>query len=186
MKKGKLLHNSLRKIQTVAVLLVLALVAGCMSSENTKAEKPTPIKTEKASISQPMEITQDDTCGRCRMKPAKYPQWQAQIIFKDGTMTPFEGNKCLFNFMNAMDQFDKSHTVGDVDKVLVKDFNTGEWLNGSDAYYVVGSKKMGPMGKELIPFSDQDSAMKFHEEYAGSVMLYSQIGPSILKALDMM
>jgi nitrous oxide reductase accessory protein NosL len=120
------------------------------------------------------------------MKPAKYPQWQSQIIFKDGYMTPFEGNKCLFNFMNAMEEYDKSHTPDDIDKVLVKDFSTGEWLHGPDAYFVVGSKKMGPMGKEIIPFADQDAAMKFHKEKGGSVMLYSQISPAILKALDMM
>lgn len=47
--------------------------------------------------------------------------------------------------------------------------------------YAAGSNIMGAMGKELIPFADQADAMKFRLEQGGSVMIYSQISPAVLK-----
>jgi nitrous oxide reductase accessory protein NosL len=117
------------------------------------------------------------------MYPARYPQWQSQIIFTDGTMTPFDGCKCMFNFMNGMANFDKAHTRNDVAVAWVKDFNSGKWINAEDAYYVVGSQKMGPMGKELIPFTDHMAAMQFHKEQGGTMMKYAEITSDVLKSL---
>ena len=65
----------------------------------------------------------------------------------------------------------------------VKDFNTGKWINAEDAYYVVSSKMMGPMGKELIPFTDHTAAMEFQKEQGGTLMKYSEVPPAILKTL---
>ena len=98
-------------------------------------------------------------------------------------MTPFDGCKCLFNFMFSMEQYDKSHSAEDIKVVFVKDFNTGEWLNAEGAHFVVGSDMMGPMGKELIPFADQAAAMKFHKEHGGSMMTYAEITPEVMKSL---
>jgi copper chaperone NosL len=84
-----------------------------------------------------------------------------------------------------MHEFDKNHSSDDVAIVWVKDFNSGYWINVVDAYYIVGSNTMGPMGKELIPFADQVDALKFNQEQGGSMMTYSQITPEVVKALGM-
>jgi nitrous oxide reductase accessory protein NosL len=185
MKKGDSKKVYPVRLLTACLLLLLAFMFGCATSGSQTAEKSSSQQSGEVTVHQPMEIPEDVSCGKCGMFPAKYPRWQSQIIFKDGTMTPFDGCKCMFNFISAMGEFDKTHTMDDVSAVWVKDFNSATWINAVDAYYVVGSNMMGPMGKEVIPFTDQSAAMKFHQEQGGSVMMYSQITPEVLKTLGM-
>jgi copper chaperone NosL len=183
MKKGSSHQMYWKRIFTVAISLILVTGVGCATSGNKTVEQSTATESAQTSTPQPMVIPQDVSCGKCGMYPAKYPRWQSQIIFKDGSMTPFDGCKCMFNFMSAMDNYDKAHSMDDVAAVLVKDFNTGKWINGADARFVVGSNMMGPMGKELIPFADQAAAMKLHNEQGGNMMGYAEITPEVLKSL---
>jgi hypothetical protein len=62
-------------------------------------------------------------------------------------MTPFDGCKCMFNFLMAVKKFDKTHSLEDVQVVWVKDFNSGAWINAVDAHDVVGSDMMGPWAR---------------------------------------
>lgn len=183
MKKGRLNHMYLKRFFTAAVFLVLAMLVGCVTSGSKTAEQSSASESSRISMVQPKVIAADVSCGKCGMYPANYPRWQSQIVFKDGSMTPFDGCKCMFNFMNSMDQYDKVHSWDDVTGVLVKDFNNGKWINAADAHFVVGSKMMGPMGKELIPFTDRAAAMKFHQEQGGNMMKYAEITPEVLKSL---
>jgi len=183
MKKGDSIKVYPERLMA-ACLVLLALMVGCATSGSQTAEQ-SPAAQSGEVAQQPMAIPEDASCGKCGMFPAKYPRWQSQIIFKDGKMTPFDGCKCMFNFISAMDQFDKIHSRDDVAAVWVKDFNSGSWINAADAYYVVGSNMMGPMGKELIPFANQADAMKFNQKQGGSMMMYSQITPEVLKTLGM-
>lgn len=171
------------KIITITFALILALVAGCAASGSKTAEQSSAAGSSQVARIQPMDIPQDVSCGKCGMYPAKYPRWQSQITYKDGTMTPFDGCKCMFNFMNAMAQYDKAHSRDDISVVWVKDFNSGKWVDAAAAHYVVGSSMMGPMGKELIPFADKAEAMKFHQEQGGAMMIYTDITPEVLKSL---
>jgi nitrous oxide reductase accessory protein NosL len=167
----------------VFVAILLSIFTACATSGDKAAEKSSAVETAQASMPEPMAISAGITCGKCGMYPARYPQWQSQIIFTDGTMTPFDGCKCMFNFMNGMANFGKAHTRNDVAVAWVKDFNSGKWINAEDAYYVVGSQKMGPMGKELIPFTDHMAAMQFHKEQGGTMMKYAEITSDVLKSL---
>jgi len=133
--------------------------------------------------SEPQEIPGDVSCGKCGMFPAKYPQWQSQIVFNDGTMTPFDGCKCMFGFMSNMGKYDPAHQSDDIANIWVKDFNTGAWLDAKKAHYVVGSDVMGPMGKELIPFADAASARNFQGKNGGQLAEYDAIGMETLKPL---
>ena len=183
MKKGSPYSIYLKRILAVSISLILAMSVGCATSGSKTAEQKSSTKSAQVAGSQPQVIQQGVSCGKCGMYPASYPRWQSQVIFKDGTMTPFDGCKCMFNFMSSMDQYDKAHTTDDVTAVWVKDFNSGKWMDGTKAHFVVGSKMMGPMGKELIPFADHAAAMKFHREQGGTMMMYTEITPEVLKSL---
>ena len=183
MNKGKSHHIYWKRILKSAVFFTLAMVVGCATSGSKTTEQTSATESARIAVSQPMIIPKDVSCGKCGMYPANYPRWQSQIIFKDGSMTPFDGCKCLFNFMFSMDQHDKAHSRDDVVVVWVKSFNSGEWMNAMDAHFVVGSNMMGPMGKELVPFADKAEAMKFHQEQGGDMMMYADITPEVLKSL---
>lgn len=185
MKKIKKQFQGSTKFLSLAFTLLLALMVGCATSGSKTAEQESSAGAGEMAILQPMEIPANVSCGKCGMYPAKYPRWQSQIVFKDGTMTPFDGCKCMFNFLFAMEKFDKARSRDDVSVMWVKDFNSGEWFNATDAFFVVGSNMMGPMGKELIPFADQASAMKFHQEQGGTMMQYTEINPEVMKGLGM-
>ena len=178
-------RNCLEKFLGGILALLLAAGIGCAAAEKKTAEQPAAAAAPQVAAKEAVKIPTDVSCGKCGMFPAKYPRWQSQVIFKDGSMTPFDGCKCMFNFLQAVEKYDKAHTAADVQVVWVKDFDSGAWINGSDAYYVVGSDMMGPMGKELIPFAENSAAMKFHQEHGGSMMRYGEITPEVLKGLGM-
>jgi copper chaperone NosL len=131
----------------------------------------------------PQDIPNDLTCGKCGMYPANYPQWQTQIIFTDNSMTAFDGCKCMFEFMQDMGQYDQTHTKDDIARIWVRDFNSGEWIDAKTAHFVIGSEVMGPMGKELIPFNDVNTAATFQKEHGGELAGFDAIGMETLKPL---
>lgn len=50
------------------------------------------------------------------------------------------------------------------------------WIPGHDAYFVLGSSKMGGMGAaEAVPFSTQSAALDFTATYGGTVMRMDDI-----------
>ena len=136
-----------------------------------------------AGQADPQIIPEELSCGKCAMFPASYPQWQSQVIFKDGTMSAFDGCKCMFGFIHNMSQFDTVHTRDDIAKIWVRDFNSGEWVDATAAKFVIGSSVMGPMGKELIPFKEQDAAAKFQQKNGGQLAGYDAITMETLKPL---
>ena len=161
------------KLLKLILPVVLLLVAGFISL-GQGAQEPS---------NSPQEIADDISCGKCGMFPARYPQWQTQVVFSDGFMVPFDGCKCMFGFLFKMGQHNKKHTSADVAAVWVREFKTGDWINAQQAYYVIGSSEMGPMGKELIPFSDAPSAESFQKEYGGDITRYDAISMETLKPL---
>jgi len=155
-------------ILLVTVSFFIAMVSISQGSQDTSA---------------PIEITDDISCSKCGMYPAKYPKWQTQIVFNDGEMAPFDGCKCMFGFLFKMSEYDKEHTSADIGAVWVREFNSGDWIDAKKAHYVVGSDEMGPMGKELIPFTDAGSAEAFQNKHGGHVALYDAISMETLQPL---
>ncbi len=151
------------------IIMVMAL-----SPVSSSAEQPGP-----------MTITEDMSCGVCGMYPAKFEKWQTQIIFTDGEMVPFDGGKDMFKFIHNMAEYDTDHSRDDIAAIWVREFTTGRWLDGRKATYVVGGKIMGPMGGELIPFGDVESAEDFRKANDGQIKHFSEISMADIKKLGM-
>lgn len=141
-----------------AFLLVLALAAAIQAGQ----EEPREISAEKA-------------CPVCGMYPHRYPDWHAQVIFTDGSMEAFDGGKCMFRFLLNMEKFAPGRTAGQIAAIKVRDFAGAAWIDGTTAHYVVGSREMGPMGRELIPFATRAAAEEFRKTKGGSVKVYGEI-----------
>ena len=164
--------RNLSQTPTLILLITISLFIAMVSISQGSQDAPAPI-----------EIVEDISCGKCGMYPAKYPQWQTQIVFNDGEMASFDGCKCMFGFLFKMSEYDKIHTSADVGAVWVREFNTGNWIDAKKAHYVIGSGEMGPMGKELIPFADAGSAETFQKEHGGQIAQYDDISMETLKPL---
>lgn len=184
MKYSVCLRSICRLVNVMLMIAVFCCLAACNVTKDVPADSSADKKVPAADFS-PVEISFTKVCGKCSMFPAKFPQWQSQVVFTDGSMIPFDGCKCMFNYLLDMGKYSKTHTRSDVARVWVKDFNTGTWLDADSAVFVIGSSVMGPMGKQLIPFAEQAAADSFQKKNGGSIGRYSEINMETLMPLSM-
>ena len=133
----------------------------------------------------PIKPSQKDKCPVCGMFVAKYPDFLAEIVFKDGTYVVFDGTKDMFKYYHNLKKYNPSKRPEDIDSIYVTDYYTLTLIDGYQGYYVVGSDVYGPMGRELIPLEKAADAEGFMKDHKGnSVLKFRQITPDIIKALD--
>lgn len=165
-----------------ANLLIMAMILTAILTGGSLALAADNTPPETGGL-EPRTITEGMTCATCGMYPHRYPQWQTQIIFSDGTMAAFDGCKCMFRYILNLQKFAPARRPEQIAVIWVKDFKTGQWLDGKSAHYVVGSKEMGPMGKELIPFATKASAEEFQKAKGGTIKTYATINMDTIHQL---
>jgi nitrous oxide reductase accessory protein NosL len=126
-----------------------------------------------------------DKCPVCGMFVTKYPDWTAQIIFKDGSVHFFDGAKDMFKFYFSLKRYSPKKNVEDIKAFFVTDYYSLVPVDGIKALYVVGSDVYGPMGRELIPFIKNQEAQEFKRDHKGKEILrFQDITHDIVKGLD--
>jgi copper chaperone NosL len=152
----------------IAILIVLLADSPALSGEQ-KPVKPSP----------------RDKCPVCGMFVAKYPDFLAQILFTDGYYALFDGAKDMFKFYSNMKKYDTSRKPADISKIYVTDYYDLTFINGFEAFYVVGSDVYGPMGRELIPFKTEAAARDFMKDHNGKSMLrFKEVTAEVINGLD--
>jgi copper chaperone NosL len=155
----------------IPVLILLAFIS--YASSLTAAEK------------KPAAPTSKDKCPVCGMFVAKYPDFLAQIIFRDGTTFFFDGTKDMFKFYFNLQRYSPKKKVEDIGTLYVTDYYSLLPIDGFTALYVIGSDVYGPMGRELIPFGKNQEALEFKRDHKGKEILkFQDITPAIVKGLD--
>jgi nitrous oxide reductase accessory protein NosL len=116
---------------------------------------------------------------------AKYPDWLAQITFKDGSYAFFDGVKDMMKYYFNLAKYNPKKKVEDIAAMFVTEYYSLGVTDGFKAFYVVGSNVYGPMGRELIPFKDEAEAREFMKDHAGeSLVVFAGITPELIKKLD--
>jgi len=60
--------------------------------------------------------------------------------------------------------------------IWVVDRNSGMWISGRTAFYVIGSKKIyGPMGYEAFPFNSLKEAEEFTSTNGEGASIFSEV-----------
>jgi nitrous oxide reductase accessory protein NosL len=138
-----------------------------------------------AGESAPVKPGPKDKCPVCGMFVAKYPDWIAAVIFKDGSPVFFDGVKDMMKYHFNMAKYAPGRTPADIRAVQVTDYYRLDLVDGGRAFYVAGSDVYGPMGRELIPFDKEANAQEFMKDHRGTAVLtYEQIDPTIVNTLD--
>ncbi len=133
----------------------------------------------------PAAPSKEDKCPVCGMFVAKYPDFLCQVVFKDGSKAFFDGAKDMFKYTLNLSKYNPGKGLNDIQAVFVTDYYDLVPIDGMKAYYVVGSTVYGPMGKELIPFVDEQAANEFLVDHSGSSILrYREVTLETLKSLD--
>ena len=147
-------------------------------------------KENSEEVSGKIEVKKDEKCPVCGMFTYKYPKWAAQIFYKNGNDKhhySFDGVKDLMKFyFDAMAWGSyESSTKENIEHILVTDYYSQKVLDGSKAFYVVGSDVLGPMGNELIPFAQEADAKTFlHDHNGKTIVTFDKITVEDINKLD--
>jgi len=116
---------------------------------------------------------------------AKYPDFLAQILFKDGSSVFFDGTKDMFKYYLNLKKYQPTRNVSDIDSIYVTNYYDLTLTDGRSAYFVLGSDVYGPMGRELIPFKKEVDANEFKKDHQGkSVLKFGEVTYEMVKSLD--
>ena len=133
----------------------------------------------------PIKPAPKDKCPVCGMFVAKYPDFLAQILFKDGSSVFFDGTKDMFKYYFNLKKFQPSKNPSDIDSIYVTNYYDLTLTDGLSACFVLGSDIYGPMGRELIPFKKEADAKEFTKDHQGkSVLKFDEITYDMVRSLD--
>ncbi len=126
-----------------------------------------------------------DKCPVCGMFVAKYPDFAAQMQFKNGSVLHFDGAKDMFKYYLSPGRYLTSRKQGDPTTIHVTSYYSLAPIDGRTAWYVVGSDVFGPMGRELIPFGNEAEAREFLKDHKGKRLLrFGEVTAAIVRELD--
>jgi copper chaperone NosL len=138
-----------------------------------------------AAQKQPAPPSPKDKCPVCGMFVAKYPDWTTSIVYQDGKTFYFDGPKDLFTYYLNPAKYDPARKRADIAALYVKDYYSLAFIDGRQAFYVIGSNVLGPMGRELVPFVKRADADGFlHDHLGKNVLRFGEITMATLKALE--
>jgi copper chaperone NosL len=164
MKKYKLLAL------ITALTLTTPLIMSC--SDNTEQQKV---------IHEAVAMESSDECHLCGMLITRFDGPKGEIFRK-------EQDDKVFKFCSTQDMFSyylDPENTRNVAQMYVHDMSKMPWgsesiddkyfIDAKTAWYVVGSRKMGAMGKTLASFSQKADAEAFAKEFGGQVRSFEDI-----------
>ena len=133
----------------------------------------------------PVKPSQKDKCPVCGMFVAKYPDFAAQVQFRNGNLLHFDGAKDFFKYYQNISRYTPGRKQGDIAAILVTSYYSLSPIDAQTAWYVTGSDVFGPMGRELVPFEKEAEAREFLKDHKGkSLLRFRDVTPAIVKELD--
>lgn len=143
------------------------------------------VSSSWAGDAQPLKPRPADKCPVCGMFVAKYPDFSAQIRFRDGSTAFFDGAKDMLRYYLDLKRFNPAKQKADIAALYVTNYYSLSPINGQAAWYVSGSNVYGPMGHELIPFGKEREAREFMQDHKGKALLrFRDVTPVIIKTLE--
>ena len=126
-----------------------------------------------------------DTCPVCGMFVAKYPEWIATVLYKDGHAHHFDGAKDMFKYLLDMPKWAPGHQAEDIYSIHVTEYYGLELIDAREAWYVIGSDVLGPMGHELVPLATEEDAKEFLADHMGKrILRFADVPAELLTKLD--
>ena len=152
---------------TLGVLMLLA--GGALAAAADKLPKP----------------GDRDLCPVCGMLVAKYPNWIAIVVYRDGHAHFFDGAKDLFKYLGNLSRYAPGHKAADIAGIWVTEFYGLTRVDARQAFYVIGSDTLGPMGHEFVPLANRADAEDFLKDHKGKrIVSFAQATPELAIRLD--
>jgi len=122
------------------------------------------------AFAQPQTIDSQKRCPLCKMYPARYPKFNCQIVFKDGSYEAFDSTIGLLVYLHFPDKTGK--TLKPVTGIYFKDYLKGGWLEANQTFFVVGSEIRGPMGIQFLPVDSDQAAAELKNQARGKEIVH--------------
>ncbi|MCP3890839.1 MAG: hypothetical protein GY702_18495 [Desulfobulbaceae bacterium] len=134
-----------------------------------------------ASVSaEPKKIDAHKECPLCGMYPARYPDFQCQVLFEDGSYEAFDSAIGMLIYLLFQEKTDPKESA--IDLLYFKDYNKKSWIEANNTWFVVGSEIMGPMGVEFLPVDSKQAAEKLKiQEKGQEIIHYKNIDRAYMK-----
>ncbi len=116
-------------------------------------------------------------CAQCGMFTDTAPQWRATAATSAGAELAFDSPKCLFRYRSA-------HAEVDVASLRVREYYSQTEAPATGLVYVHGSDLRSPMGRDLVPLSDEEAAAAFRADHGGESVTFEGITEALLAGLD--
>jgi nitrous oxide reductase accessory protein NosL len=141
--------------------------------------------TGLAATKDPVQPSKKDKCPVCGMFVYKYPDWLAEIIFKDESVDFFDGAKDLFKYYFNIRKYNPGKNKKGIADIYVMEYYDMKLIDARKAFFIMGSDIYGPMGHELIPFATEADAKAFMMDHKGKKILrFEAITPRVIDNLD--
>ena len=133
----------------------------------------------------PKKPSKQDKCPVCGMFVYKYPDWVGRVVFSDGSIAFFDGAKDLFKFYLDPKKYGSGRSRDEFREIEVTEYYGITLIRAQEAWFVLGSKVYGPMGKELIPLASEWDAQEFMKDHQGKrILRFHEILPEVMRELE--
>jgi nitrous oxide reductase accessory protein NosL len=127
----------------------------------------------------------ESKCPVCGMFVARYPDWVAGAVMADGTTRWFDGAKDLFKWLLHPERYGPAAAAAGVQRLVVTDYYAVTPVDAREAFYVLGSDVLGPMGTELVPFARREDAEEFRKDHHGTAILrFAEVTDATIRVLQ--
>jgi nitrous oxide reductase accessory protein NosL len=120
------------------------------------------------------------------MKVQASDPWASEIYYSDGTKLMFESPGDMMAFYSAPGMYkvpDRQKDRANIEKIVVKDYQTRAEIDARKANLVYKSKIEGPMGPDFLPFGKREDAESFVAANGGRVVALSEVTPEMVQNL---
>ncbi len=168
--RGSVAASPLRFAQSLCFLIVLLLASSCGPKRNAPV-------AETATFGY---------CPVCGMQVNAGDPWAAEIRYSDGTKLMFESPGDMLAFYTSPTRYsvkDWLKEKGNIKKLLLKDYNTREQIDATNAALVVKSNIDGPMGPDVFPFNTREAAELFAGTNGGTLIRLADVTVELVREL---
>ena len=122
------------------------------------------------AFAQPTKIESQKKCPLCGMYSARYPKFNCQVVFKDGSYEAFDSAIGLLVYLHFPDK--TGLKLKPVAGIYFKDYLKEGWLEADKAFFVTGSEIRGPMGVQFLPVDSEQAAEELRKQAKGKDIIH--------------
>lgn len=160
------------------ILLYLCCTLLFACDENVSENRQSESSHEHSHDHVNQSVTEEEmSCSNCGMETKDYPKWKAVITNGDRIIN-FCTPRCMFTHYLEHSAHLKNA------KIQVTDYYSLKPVDAKNAYYVIHSNVIGPMGHDLVVVNGKTEAGQFMDEHEGEEVLdFTQVTDQVIQDL---